>query len=184
MVPPRVSSLILYILNLVLELTHRILPNFRDHLCHQPPSGRFRVYQVTQLRTSGVHCRESAGTGLVLNSARRSSSSGWCLFKCRHEPIFMCLSFPTPTIHLVLLSIPQSGGRMSKRFQRKIRARLDLLSIPQSRKKYQTFFILSVSIVFIVLVVQGTEQEICVRTVDTAQNSGIRTHYRRLLFIR
>ena len=73
---------------------------------------------------------------------------------------------------------------MSKRFQRKIRARLDLLSIPQSRKKYQTFFILSVSIVFIVLVVQGTEQEICVRTVDTAQNSGIRTHYRRLLFIR
>ena len=91
MVPPRVSSLILYILNLVLELTHRILPNFRDHLCHQPPSGRFRVYQVTQLRTSGVHCRESAGTGLVLNSARRSSSSGWCLFKCRHEPIFMSL---------------------------------------------------------------------------------------------
>ena len=29
------------------------------------PSGQSRVYQVTQLRTDGVHCRESAGTGPV-----------------------------------------------------------------------------------------------------------------------
>ena len=29
------------------------------------PSGRSRVYRVTQLRTDGVHCRESAGTGPV-----------------------------------------------------------------------------------------------------------------------
>ena len=50
----------------MLELTHRIPPNFRDHLYHQPPSGHFRVYQATQLRTDGVHCRESAGTGLVV----------------------------------------------------------------------------------------------------------------------
>ena len=28
-------------------------------------SGRSRVYRVTQLRTDGVHCRESAGTGPV-----------------------------------------------------------------------------------------------------------------------
>ena len=28
-----------------------------------PPSGQSRVYRVTQLRTDGVHCRESAGTG-------------------------------------------------------------------------------------------------------------------------
>ena len=27
------------------------------------PSGQSRVYRVTQLRTDGVHCRESAGTG-------------------------------------------------------------------------------------------------------------------------
>ena len=26
------------------------------------PTGQSRVYQVTQLRTDGVHCRESAGT--------------------------------------------------------------------------------------------------------------------------
>ena len=30
-------------------------------------SGQFRVYRVTQLRTDGVHCRESAGTGSVNN---------------------------------------------------------------------------------------------------------------------
>ena len=28
----------------------------------QTPSGQSRVYRVTQLRTDGVHCRESAGT--------------------------------------------------------------------------------------------------------------------------
>ena len=29
------------------------------------PSGQSRVHRVTQLRTDGVHCRESAGTGPV-----------------------------------------------------------------------------------------------------------------------
>ena len=29
------------------------------------PSGQSRVYRVTQLRTDGVHCRESASTGPV-----------------------------------------------------------------------------------------------------------------------
>ena len=29
------------------------------------PSGQSRVYRVTQLRTDGVHCRESTGTGPV-----------------------------------------------------------------------------------------------------------------------
>ena len=31
----------------------------------QTPSGQSRVYRVTQLRTDGVNCRESAGTGPV-----------------------------------------------------------------------------------------------------------------------
>ena len=31
----------------------------------QTPSGQSRVHRVTQLRTDGVHCRESAGTGPV-----------------------------------------------------------------------------------------------------------------------
>ena len=33
------------------------------YLNHHTPSGQSRVYRVTQLRTDGVHCRESAGTG-------------------------------------------------------------------------------------------------------------------------
>ena len=35
------------------------------HLNHHTPSGQSRVFLVTQLRTHGVHCRESAGTGPV-----------------------------------------------------------------------------------------------------------------------
>ena len=33
------------------------------YLYRQLPSDQFRVYQVTQLRTDGVHCRKSVGTG-------------------------------------------------------------------------------------------------------------------------
>ena len=35
------------------------------YLNRHTPSGQSRVYQVTQLRTDGVHCLESAGTGPV-----------------------------------------------------------------------------------------------------------------------
>ena len=35
------------------------------HFNHHTPSGQSRVCRVTQLRTDGVHCRESAGTGPV-----------------------------------------------------------------------------------------------------------------------
>ena len=35
------------------------------YLNRYTPSGQSRVYRVTQLRTDGVHCRESAGTGPV-----------------------------------------------------------------------------------------------------------------------
>ena len=51
--------------------TYGIPPEFRGgvHLFiynrHTPSSGQSRVYRVTQLRTDGVHCRESAGTGPV-----------------------------------------------------------------------------------------------------------------------
>ena len=51
-------------------LTYGIPPEFRGgvHLFiynRHTPSGQSRVYRVTQLRTDGVHCRESAGTGPV-----------------------------------------------------------------------------------------------------------------------
>ena len=68
-VPPRVSLLI-SILRLNLVLFHGIPPEFRGSvhlfiLNRHTPSGQSRVYRVTQLRTDGVHCRESAGSGPV-----------------------------------------------------------------------------------------------------------------------
>ena len=66
-VPSRVSLLI-SILRLNLVLIYGIPPEFRGgvHLLifhRHTPSGQSRVYGVTELRTGGVHCRESAGTG-------------------------------------------------------------------------------------------------------------------------
>ena len=68
-VPSRVSLLI-SIPRLDLVLTCGIPPEFRGGvylfmLNRHTPSGLSRVYRVTQLRTDGVHCRESAGTGPV-----------------------------------------------------------------------------------------------------------------------
>ena len=43
------------------------VPRRRPFIClnRHTPSGKSRVYRVTQFRTDGVHCRESAGTGPV-----------------------------------------------------------------------------------------------------------------------
>ena len=67
--PARVSLLV-SILRLNLVLTYGIPPEFRGgvHLLIQnrhTPSGQSRVHRVTQLRTDGVHCQESTGTGPV-----------------------------------------------------------------------------------------------------------------------
>ena len=58
------------IIRLTLVLAYGIPPRFRGgvHLFilnRHTPLGQSRVYRVTQLRTDGVHCRESAGTGPV-----------------------------------------------------------------------------------------------------------------------
>ena len=69
---PSHVSLLISILRLNLVLTHGILPDFRDgvHLYLFIPSTAIgsipNFYQVTQLRTDGVHCRESAGTRPVI----------------------------------------------------------------------------------------------------------------------
>ena len=67
---PSLVSLLISILRLNLVLTNGIPPEFRGgvHLFiynRHTPSGQSRVYRVTQMRTDGVHCRESAGTGPV-----------------------------------------------------------------------------------------------------------------------
>ena len=46
------------------------------YLNRHTPSGQSRVYRVTQLRTDDVHCRESAGTGLV---NLKVVPNGYCL---------------------------------------------------------------------------------------------------------
>ena len=72
---------------LKMVLTQGIPPDFRDgvHIYRQPPSGQSRLYRVTQLRTNGVHCRESAGTGPVVPKAVRVRDapfqvSPWAIF--------------------------------------------------------------------------------------------------------
>ena len=42
--------------------THFLMYLFKPR---HTPSGQSRVHRVTQLRTDGVHCRESAGTGIA-----------------------------------------------------------------------------------------------------------------------
>ena len=58
------------ILRLNMVLTYGVPPEFRGGVIYlyknrHTPSGQSRVYRVTQLRTDGVHCRESADTGPV-----------------------------------------------------------------------------------------------------------------------
>ena len=45
---------------------HSISAAASIYLYRHPPSGQSRVYRVTHLRTDGVHCLESAGTGPVV----------------------------------------------------------------------------------------------------------------------
>ena len=55
---------------------------------HQTTSGHSRVYRVTQLRTDGVHCRESVGTGPVVLKVVPVTGAD----------VIVLLSSPTPTI--------------------------------------------------------------------------------------
>ena len=58
------------------------------------PSGQSRAYRVTQLRTDGVHCRESAGTGPVnLKVVPNECCLGTPPWTNQYSPLF-----PTPTI--------------------------------------------------------------------------------------
>ena len=88
----------LSILRLNMVLTYGIPPEFRGgvHLWNRhTPSGQSRVYRVTQLRTDGVHCRESAGTGPVNIKVVPNEC---CLGRCHHGPINIRLSFPHPLL--------------------------------------------------------------------------------------
>ena len=81
-------------------LTPQIPPEFRGgvHLLilnSHTPLDQSRVYRVTQMRTDGVHCRESAGTKPVVLKVVPVTDAA---FAGHHGPISVRLSFPTPTI--------------------------------------------------------------------------------------
>ena len=85
-----------------LVLPDGIHPAFRDGvplLIWSTAIGPVPSCQVTQIRTNGVHCRQAAGAGpVVLNVV---PVTGTCLFRYHHGPLFVHLSFPTPTIGTV-----------------------------------------------------------------------------------
>ena len=67
---------------------------FTIYLNRHTPSGQSRVYRVTtQLRTDGVHCRESAGTGPV---NLKVVPNECCLGRSPYGPISIRLSFLHP----------------------------------------------------------------------------------------
>ena len=67
------------------------------YLRRHTPSDQSRVYRVTQLRTDGVHCRESAGTGPVnLKVVPNECCLGRSPWTNSYTPLF-----PTPTIELI-----------------------------------------------------------------------------------
>ena len=95
---PSRASLLISIFRLNLVLTYGIPPEFRGgvHLFiynRHAPSGQSRVDRVTQLRTDGVHCRKSAGTGPV---NLKVVPNECCLG--RSGPINIRLSFPHPLL--------------------------------------------------------------------------------------
>ena len=92
-------------------LTHGIPPDFPGgdiHICRPSPSGQFRVYRVTQLRTDRVHCQQSIGTGPVVLKVVRGPGADFSGIH-HHGPINMCPSLFThpPTIGMKWTSVIQ-----------------------------------------------------------------------------
>ena len=98
-------------------LTYWIPPEFRGgvHLFilnRHTPSGQSRFYRATQLRTDGVRCRESAGTGpvnlkVVPNECclGRSPGTNKYVFVCVFLPFILDIKFAGRT------SRGHTGGR-------------------------------------------------------------------------
>ena len=89
-VPPRVSLLILHtqVESGAYSRDSSRCPRRRPfiYLIRHTPSGQSRAYRVTQLRTDGVHCRKSAGTGpavlKVVRVTRAAFVSSWTNYYC------------------------------------------------------------------------------------------------------
>ena len=72
------------------------------YFCQLPYAiGQSRVYRVMQLRTDGVHCRESTGTRPVLKVV----PNGCCIGRSAWTNSYASL-FPTPTIEVGMSKVP------------------------------------------------------------------------------
>ena len=70
-----------------------------NYLYRHTPSGQSRVYQVTELCTNDIHCRESAGTGPVILKVLVPVTGA--VLQLTIDQLFnIRLSFPTPTIRM------------------------------------------------------------------------------------
>ena len=109
-VPSRVSLLI------SIPRLNLVLPYLRDssqfprrrplvYLNRCTPSCQSRVYRVTQLRTDGVQCRESAGTGQVNLKVVLGTGTAFSGFTMGRS--FVRLSFSTPTIGMQWIYVIQ-----------------------------------------------------------------------------
>ena len=58
--------------------------------------GQSRVYRVTQLRTNGVHCRESAGTGAVVLEV--VPVTGAAILQVTMDQLMCASLFPHPLV--------------------------------------------------------------------------------------
>ena len=111
-------------------LTHRTPPDFRggvrtrlDLLNRHTPSGPSRVDQVTQLRTDGVHCRESVGTGpVVLEVVLVTGAAFVGLSLLPVAPVAQRYLVPrNPLIRWDVSSIPVNEIFLTKKLKNKIK---------------------------------------------------------------
>ena len=86
-------------------LTHGIPRDFCDgvHIDRHSTSGQSRICRVTQLRTDGVHCRQSAGTGPVVLKAVPVTGAAFSGFT-KNQLMFVAL-FPRPLLILVCMYV-------------------------------------------------------------------------------
>ena len=66
------------------------------YLNRHTPSGQSRLYRVAQLRTDGVHCRESAGTGPTVLKVVPVTGAAFAGRNGSNN--VRLLYFPTPTV--------------------------------------------------------------------------------------
>ena len=72
------------------------------YLNRHAPLGQCRLYRVTRLRTDGVHCRESAGTGPVV--LKVVPVSGAVILQVTMDQLLCASFFSHPLLYPIIIS--------------------------------------------------------------------------------